>query len=334
MRDSILKSRRLSVAPMMDRTDRHCRYFHRLLTSSAVLYTEMVTTGALLNGNRDQLLEFNEAEHPLALQLGGSDPAALAECARIGAAKGFDEINLNVGCPSGRVQNGRFGACLMREPELVRDCVRAMRDAVDIPVSVKTRLGIDELDSYAYFEEFIGTVAESGCSVFAVHARKAWLEGLSPSQNRNIPELRYDWVYRLKREMPALCVILNGGVQTVSEVIQHLQHVDGVMLGRAAYRDPWVLSDCERALTGSRCIPDRASAVRAMTEYARWQAALGVPVKHISRHMLGLYQGLPGARYWRRYISEHAHLDNADGRMLMRAEIHMQKAANHRRTAA
>jgi tRNA-dihydrouridine synthase A len=334
MQDLFFKNRRLSVAPMMDWTDRHCRYFHRLLTASAVLYTEMVTTGAVLHGDRDHLLEFHEAEHPLALQLGGSDPVELAECARIAAARGYDEINLNVGCPSDRVQKGRFGACLMREPELVRDSVRAMLDAVEIPVTVKTRLGVDELDSYGYFSDFIDTVAESGCSVFAVHARKAWLDGLSPKQNRDIPELRYDWVYRLKREMPHLQVILNGGVKTASEVMQHLEHVDGVMLGRAAYQNPWVLSECEQALAGSVRVKDRASAVQEMTRYARAQMAQGVPLKHISRHMLGLYQGLPGARYWRRYISEHAHLDGFDEGLFVNAMAYMRSAPNHQRTAA
>ncbi len=314
-----MKNRRLSVAPMMDWTDRHCRYFHRLLTSSAVLYSEMVTTGALLHGDCDRLLAFDEAEHPLGLQLGGSDPAELARCACIAAAKGYDEINLNVGCPSDRVQHGRFGACLMREPELVRDGVSAMLEVVDIPVTVKTRLGIDELDSYEYFSDFVHTVAQSGCTVFAVHARKAWLAGLSPRENRDIPTLRYDWVYRLKRELPQLTVILNGGVTSTAEVLRHLQHVDGVMLGRAAYHNPWVLGECEQVLGSYAGMPDRASAVVAMTRYAALQIAQGVPVKCISRHMLGLFQGLPGARRWRRYLSEHAHLDDTDERLFIKA---------------
>jgi tRNA-dihydrouridine synthase A len=334
MQDLFLRNRRLCVAPMMDWSDRHCRYFHRLLTPSAVLYTEMVTTGAVLHGNRDRLLGFHEAEHPLALQLGGSDPGELAACARIAAARGYDEINLNVGCPSDRVQKGRFGACLMREPELVRDSVRAMLDAVEIPVTVKTRLGVDELDSYHYFSDFIHSVAQSGCTVFAVHARKAWLDGLSPKENRDIPELRYDWVYRLKRDMPHLRIILNGGVNTVAEVMRHLEHVDGVMLGRAAYQNPWVLRECELALTGSACMPDRDSTVREMTRYAHAQLAQGVPLKHISRHMLGLYQALPGARYWRRHISEHAHLDDIGERLFIEAMAQMRSAPSHHRTAA
>ncbi len=311
--------RRLSVAPMMDWTDRHCRYFHRLLAPSALLYTEMVTTGAILHGDRDHLLEFNAAEHPLALQLGGCDPAELAECARIAAVRGYAEINLNVGCPSGRVQKGRFGACLMRQPELVRDGVAAMLNAVEIPVTVKTRLGVDELDSYAYFSDFIHCVAQSGCRVFIVHARKAWLSGLSPRENRDIPELHYDWVYRLRHENPQLTVVVNGGITTAGQAMRHLDQVDGVMLGRAAYHNPWILSECEQVLTGVAGVPDRASAVHAMTRYVRLQMAQGVAVKHVSRHLLGLFQGLPGARNWRRFLTEHAHVDDFDERLFIRA---------------
>jgi len=313
---------------MMDRTDRHCRYFHRLLTSSAILYTEMVTTGALLHGERERLLGFHEAEHPLALQLGGSDPAELAACARIAADWGYDEINLNVGCPSDRVQKARFGACLMREPELVRECVHAMLGAVEIPVTVKTRLGIDELDSYAWFSDFIHRVAESGCTVFVIHSRKAWLDGLSPKENRDIPELRYEWVYRLKRDLPHLSIILNGGVETASEMMEHLQHVDGVMLGRAAYQNPWILCECEEALTGTACMQNRAAVAREMARYAQMQLADGVPLKHISRHVLGLFQGMPGARSWRRYIAEHAHLVDVDETLFVRARAHMHGADN------
>lgn len=334
MREISLKNRRLSVAPMMDWTDRHCRTFHRLLAPAAVLYTEMVTTGAILHGDRDHLLGFNEAEHPLALQLGGSDPGELAECARIAAERGYDEINLNVGCPSDRVQKGRFGACLMREPELVRDCLSAMRAAVDIPVTVKTRLGVDELDSYAYFSQFIQCLAESGCGIFAVHARKAWLSGLSPKENRDVPELRYEWVYRLKQEYPHLTIILNGGVTSAAEAVAHLQHIDGVMMGRAAYHNPWVLSECAQTLTASPGVPDRTAAVRAMSNYAAVQIALGVPVKHISRHLLGLFQGLPGARAWRRYIAEHAHLDDRNGRLFLQALDRMHGGLDRERDAA
>lgn len=314
-----MTDRRLSVAPMMDWTDRHCRYFHRLLAPSALLYTEMVTTGAILHGDRDHLLEFNAAEHPLALQLGGCDPAELAECARIAAVRGYAEINLNVGCPSDRVQKGRFGACLMRQPELVRDGVAAMLNAVEIPVTVKTRLGVDELDSYAYFSDFIHCVAQSGCRVFIVHARKAWLSGLSPRENRDIPELRYDWVYRLRHENPQLTVVVNGGITTTEQAMRHLDQVDGVMLGRAAYHNPWILSECEQALTGVAGVPDRASAVHAMTQYVRLQMAQGVAVKHVSRHLLGLFQGLPGARNWRRFLTEQAHVDDFDERLFIQA---------------
>ncbi len=312
-------ARQLSVAPMMAWTDRHCRYFHRLLAPDALLYTEMVTSGAVLHGDRDHLLAFNVEEHPLALQLGGSEPDELAECARIAARRGYDEVNLNVGCPSDRVQRGRFGACLMREPERVRDCVRAMLDAVDIPVTVKTRLGVDELDSYGYFSDFIHQVAESGCQTFVVHARKAWLSGLSPKDNREIPELRYEWVYRLKQENPQLTIVLNGGINQVEEVTSHLQHVDGVMLGRAAYHNPWVLWQVQQALGGKVRCTDRAGLIDDMSRYAARQLRSGVPVKHISRHMLGLYQGQPGARKWRRFIAENAHLESADERLFRQA---------------
>jgi len=316
--------RRLCVAPMMDWTDRHCRYFHRLLAPSALLYTEMVTSGAVLHGDRDRLLGYNEQEHPLALQLGGSEPAELARCARIAAERAYDEVNLNVGCPSDRVQRGRFGACLMLEPLLVRDCVAAMRDAVSIPVSVKTRLGVDEQESYAFLRDFVGTVAESGCSVFVIHARKAWLSGLSPKQNREIPTLRYEWVYRLKSEFPALAVVLNGGIVTADDAERHLRELDGVMLGRAAYHDPWVLAELQSRLFAVPGVHSRDEAVHAMSRYLARQCALGVPVKHVSRHVLGLFQGLPGAKRWRRHISQHAHLDDANDRLLLQALAAMQ----------
>ncbi len=314
-----LVQRRLCVAPMMDWTDRHCRYFHRLLAPQAQLYTEMVTTGAVLHGDREHLLGFNEKEHPLALQLGGSDPSELAECARIAQARGFDEVNLNVGCPSDRVQRGRFGACLMLEPGLVRDCVAAMRDAVDIPVTIKTRLGVDQHYSYDFFSDFVNEVSGSGCNVFIIHARKAWLSGVSPKENREVPELRYDWAYRLKAERPDLQIVLNGGVATVADVKQHLQRLDGVMLGRAAYQDPWVLAECHGELYGSMGVADRENAVLLMSEYARRQVGHGVPVKNISRHTLGLFHGLPGARRWRRFISENAHRDADNDRLLLQA---------------
>ncbi len=323
------------MAPMMDWTDRHCRYFHRCLAPSALLYTEMVTTGAVLHGDREYLLGFDEKEHPVALQLGGSDPADLAECARIAQSRGYDEVNLNVGCPSDRVQRGRFGACLMLEPGLVRDCVAAMRDAVDIPVTVKTRLGVDQQDSYAYFSDFVNEVSASGCNIFIIHARKAWLSGVSPKENREIPKLRYDWVYQLKSERPDLTLVLNGGVTTVAEVKQHLDRLDGVMLGRAAYQEPWVLAECHEELYGSTGVIDRESAVQVMSDYARRQVGQGVPVKHISRHMLGLFHALPGARRWRRFISENAHRDAANDRLLLQAldemKASVQPAVHHDR---
>jgi tRNA-dihydrouridine synthase A len=310
---------------MMDWTDRHCRYFHRLLAPSALLYTEMVTTGAILHGDLEKLIGFNREERPLALQLGGSDPPALAESARIAQNHGFDEVNLNVGCPSDRVQRGRFGACLMLEPALVRDCVAAMRDAVDIPVTVKTRLGVDDCYSYGYFSDFVGEVARSGCDTFIVHARKAWLSGLSPKENRDVPELQHDWVYRLKSEQPGLTIVLNGGITTLAGALEPLEQLDGVMLGRAAYHTPWLLAELQKALFGRGGVASREEAVEAMSYYISRQLDQGVPVKNISRHVLGLFQGLPGARRWRRYISENAHLDAANDRLLEQALAHMQR---------
>ena len=284
---------------MMDWTDRHCRYFHRLLAPSALLYTEMVTTGAIIHGDTDRFLAYNPEEHPVALQLGGSEPADLAACARIAEQRGYDEINLNVGCPSDRVQRGSFGACLMLEPDLVRDCLSAMLDVVDIPVTIKTRLGVDDHESYEFMADFVGRVAESGCTVFIMHARKAVLEGLSPKQNRDVPPLHYDWVYRLKQESPDLEVVINGGIDSVEAAEEHLQHVDGVMLGRAAYQSPWVLADCHTQLFGSTAKTSREDIVDAMSRYLEQQVAEGTAVKHISRHVLGLFQGLPGAKTWR-----------------------------------
>ncbi len=309
---------RLAVAPMMDWTDRHCRYFHRLLSPSALLYTEMVTTGAILYGDKPRHLDFSEQEHPLALQLGGSDPGDLSRCAKIVQDWGYDEVNLNVGCPSDRVQKGRFGACLMKEPALVRDCVAAMMDAVSIPVTVKTRLGVDDLDSYAYFRDFIGRVGESGCGRFIVHARKAWLRGLSPKQNRDIPELNYARVYRLKQEMPNLHITLNGGVTDPAQVQTHLEHVDGVMLGRAAYQNPLILNQCQAALYGDEIIP-MDQLIDQLVAYARALLENEMPLKRITRHLLGLFQGVPGAKQWRRLLSEKAHLPNADERLILQA---------------
>ena len=304
---------------MMDWTDRHCRYFHRLLAPSAMLYTEMVTTGAVLHGDRDHLLGFNQAEHPLALQLGGSEPGDLAQSAKIAQDLGYDEINLNVGCPSDRVQKGRFGACLMLEPELVRDCLAAMIDAVAIPVTIKSRLGVDDHYSYEYFRDFTATVMESGCRVMVAHARKALLSGLSPKENRQIPPLHHDWVYRLKLEMPQLEVIINGGIDSVASAQEHLQQVDGVMLGRAAYHSPWVLAECEQAFCSGNAPKGRAQLIEEMSGYIESQVSAGVPVKRITRHMLGLFQGRPGAKAWRRYLSQNAYRDDGNVNILFEA---------------
>jgi len=297
---------RLCTAPMMDWTDRHCRYFHRLLSPHVRLYTEMVTAPAVVHGDRARLLGFDPSEHPVALQLGGSDPRELAEAARIGETMGYDEINLNVGCPSDRVQSGRFGACLMREPALVADCVAAMRAAVRIPVTVKCRLGVDEQDEYADLERFIETVRASGCTVFVVHARKAWLEGLSPKENREVPPLNYERVYRLKHEFADLTIVINGGIATVAEIDEHLRHVDGVMLGRTAYHEPYRLAEVEARLFGTP-LPDRDEVLARLRPYVDAHLARGDRLQHISRHILGLYQGLPGARAYRRVLSERAH---------------------------
>ncbi len=306
-------SQRFSIAPMLDWTDRHCRYFHRQLTRNTLLYTEMVTTGAIIHGKGDYLA-FGEQEHPVALQLGGSDPAALAQCAALAEARGYDEINLNVGCPSDRVQNGRFGACLMADAQLVADCIKAMRDVVSIPVTVKTRIGIDELDSYAFLCEFIERVADKGgCDTFIIHARKAWLSGLSPKENREIPPLDYPRVYQLKRDFPQLTLAINGGVKTLDEAKQHLQHLDGVMMGREAYQNPGILAQVDSELFGeAQAAVDLIAVVRSMYPYIEKELSQGTYLGHITRHMLGLFQGIPGARQWRRHLSENAHKPGAD----------------------
>lgn len=310
----------LSVAPMMEWTDRHCRYFLRRLTRRSLLYTEMVTTGAVLRGDRARLLRYHPEERPLAVQLGGAEPSALAECARIAESLGFDEVNLNVGCPSDRVQSGRFGACLMAEPDLVARCVEAMRRAVSVPVTVKSRIGIDEQEEWPALRQFVGTVAAAGCGRFIVHARKAWLTGLSPKENREIPPLRHDLVHRLKAERPDLTVVLNGGVTSLEEADAHLARVDGVMLGRAAYQNPYVLADADRRYFGAReAPPDRRAVVEAMTGYIEAELAVGTPLAAITRHMLGLFQGVPGARAWRRHLSEQAHKAGAGPAVLQEA---------------
>ena len=304
--------RRVSVAPMMGWTDRHCRFFLRLLTRRTLLYTEMVTTGAALHGDRERLLAHDPAERPLALQLGGSDPGELAQSARVAAEFGYDEVNLNVGCPSDRVQSGRFGACLMAEPALVAACVAAMRAAVELPVTVKTRIGIDDRDSYEELVEFVGRVAEGGCQIFIVHARKAWLSGLSPKENREIPPLRYDIVHRLKRDFPHLVIVLNGGLTRLEQVAEQLAHVDGAMIGRAAYENPYLLAEVDRRLSGSaRLTPTRHDLIRDLLPYVECQLRRGTPLHCMTRHLLGLFQGVPGARAWRRYLSEHAHRPGA-----------------------
>jgi tRNA-dihydrouridine synthase A len=310
--------RRLSVAPMMDWTDRHCRFFHRLLSPHALLYTEMVTAPAVLHGDRARLLAFDAAEHPLALQLGGSEPAELAAAARIGADLGYDEINLNVGCPSDRVQSGRFGACLMREPALVADCIAAMRAAVAVPVTVKCRLGVDDQDEHADLERFIDTVRATGCDTFIVHARKAWLAGLSPKENRDVPPLNYERVYRLKRDFPTLMIVINGGVSSVADVASHLAHLDGVMLGRTAYHEPYRLAEIEHAVFGEP-LPDRDDVLARLRPYVEAHLARGDRLQHITRHILGLYQGLPGARAFRRTLSEQAHRADAGYDIIERA---------------
>ncbi|MEC5321571.1 tRNA dihydrouridine(20/20a) synthase DusA, partial [Brenneria populi subsp. brevivirga] len=311
---------RFSIAPMLDWTDRHCRYFLRQLTRRTLLYTEMVTTGAIIHGKGDYLA-YSEAEHPLALQLGGSDPDALARCARLAEQRGYDEVNLNVGCPSDRVQNGRFGACLMGEAPLVADCVKAMKDRVAIPVTVKTRIGIDDCDSYQFLCEFIQTVAErGGCDTFIVHARKAWLSGLSPKENREIPPLDYPRVYQLKRDFPALTIAINGGVKTLADAKIHLQYLDGVMMGREAYQNPGILAQVDRELFGARALDaDSAAVVEAMYPYIERELSAGASLGHITRHMLGLFQDVPGARQWRRYLSENAHKPGADTRVVEKA---------------
>ncbi len=291
---------------MMDWTDRHCRYFHRLLTRRTRLYTEMVTTGALLHGDVPRHLDFNPEEHPLALQLGGSEPADLARCARLAEQWGYDEVNLNCGCPSERVQRGSFGACLMAEPLLVADCVKAMRDACALPVTVKHRIGIDKVERYEFVRDFVGTVAAAGCEVFIVHARNAWLKGLSPKENRELPPLRYELVHRLKREFPALTIVLNGGIKTNAQIAEQLEHVDGVMLGREPYHHPWLMSDWDARFFGDAPGERERDAVEAqMVEYMQRIVAAGEPWSHASRHLIGLRNGLAGARRWRQVWSDH-----------------------------
>lgn len=300
--------RRLCIAPMLDWTDRYCRYFLRQISRHVVLYTEMVTTGALLHRDPARFLDYHPDEHPIALQLGGSEPRALAACARLAEEWRYDEVNLNVGCPSDRVQSGRFGACLMAEPPLVADCVAAMSEATGLAITVKHRIGIDDMDSYEQLSHFVATVSQAGCSTFIVHARKAWLQGLSPKQNREIPPLQYEVVHRLKQDFPQLEIILNGGLKTLPQMEQQLGQVDGIMIGREAYQNPWVLAQVDARIFGKTAAPlTRQQVVEKMRPFVEQQLALGVPVHRVTRHMLGLFQGQPGARAWRRHLSENVH---------------------------
>jgi tRNA-dihydrouridine synthase A len=303
-----MSEHRLCVAPMMDWTDRHCRYFLRQVSSSARLYTEMITAAALIHGDVERHLAFSEEEHPVALQLGGSEPDELAHCAKLGERYGYDEINLNIGCPSERVQRGAFGACLMAEPGLVASCVREIRNATSLPVTVKHRTGIDKIEDYSFLRDFVATVAEAGCRTFVVHARNAILKGLSPKENREIPPLKYGYVHRLKRELPALEIVINGGIASRDEIEEQLRHVDGVMLGRAAYHDPWVIADVGNT---------RERVVQAMVDYCRRQPE--VPLRGVTRHMLGLYHGMPRARLWRRMLSDSARLARNRPELLVEA---------------
>jgi tRNA-dihydrouridine synthase A len=326
-----LGKRTLSVAPMMDWTDRHCRVFHRQITKHTWLYTEMVTTGALVHGDVARHLRYDEIEHPVALQLGGSDPADLATSAKLGEQWGYDEINLNCGCPSERVQRGAFGACLMAEPQLVADCVKAMRDAVSIDVTVKHRIGIDKNEDYGFVRDFVGTIADAGCNTFIVHARNAILKGLSPKENREIPPLKYDVAYQLKREFPALEIIINGGIKTSDEVALHLAHVNGVMLGREAYHNPYVMADYDARFYGDDAtVKSRTEVLAAMLPYIAEQLAQygdkGLKLNSITRHMLGIMTGLPGARAFRQLMSDPKRLAEADPALLMEAADRMVRA--------
>jgi tRNA-dihydrouridine synthase A len=320
MKSEVTSARKFSVAPMMEWTDRHCRFFHRLLTRRALLYTEMLTTGAVLNGNRARLLRFDAAEQPLALQLGGCDPRALAACARIAADLGFDEVNLNVGCPSDRVQEGRFGACLMAEPMLVGDCVAAMKAAAAVPVTVKCRIGVDDQDPEPTLEIFAQAVEQAGADALIVHARKAWLKGLSPKENREVPPLDYERVYRLKAAHPRLIVVLNGGIAGIEEALAHLPRVDGVMMGRAAYQEPWRLIAVDPLFFGEAAPRATAKeALRALIPYIERELAQGTRLQAITRHLHGAFRAVPGARAFRRHLAWAATARDAGAELLVAA---------------
>ena len=309
----------ISVAPMINYTDRHERYFLRLISKNVLLYTEMITTAAILHGDRERLLGFNTEEHPLVLQLGGSSSKDLAVCSKMGEDFGYDEINLNVGCPSDRVQAGQFGVCLMRQPELVAECVAAMQAAVSIPVTVKTRIGVDHDDDYEFVHRFINSVSKAGCKTFITHARKAWLKGLSPKQNREVPPLRYEVVQQLKKDFPSLKMILNGGIKTVADIKDHLTWSDGVMIGRAAYHSPYFLADIEQAIFGEVGVPSRKAVLLQFYEYVKDQVERGVRLSTMLRHVLGLYQGVDYGKAFRRYIAEHGCLASAQPTVLLEA---------------
>ncbi|MCF6191285.1 MAG: tRNA dihydrouridine(20/20a) synthase DusA [Cocleimonas sp.] len=313
-------NRRFCVAPMLDWTDRHERYFLRLISKHAVLYTEMITTGALIHGDKERYLQFNKEEHPVALQLGGSDPEAMAICAKMAEDYGYDEVNINVGCPSDRVQNGAFGACLMAEPELVAENVSKMQDAVDIPVTVKNRIAIDEMDEYKCLPNFLESISQAGCKTFIIHARKAWLKGLSPKQNRDVPPLNYELVYQMKRDFPELEIIINGGIKTLAQSEEHLKHIDGVMVGREAYHNPYIMNQVDERLYGDE--QDNKTELDVLNQYMEYmqkQMDKGVYLKHMSRHLLGLFIGQPGAKAWRRHISENAYKEGAGIEVIQQA---------------
>ena len=315
-------NRKLSIAPMLDCTDRHERYFLRLLSKHILLYSEMVTTNALLHTDPDQFLRHQEFEYPAVLQLGGSNPADLAKCSKMVEESGFQEVNLNCGCPSDRVQNGNFGACLMKDKNLVVDCFKAMQDAVSIPVSIKCRIGVDEFDSWEFFRDFVGTIADAGCRVFIIHARKAWLKGLSPKENREVPPLHYDFVHRLKAEIPQLNISINGGIKTLDQVQEQLQDLDGVMVGREAYENPWFLRDADERIfnDASAAKPEcRKTLLEAYLPYVEMEAARGTPTTILVRHLYGLFNGKPGARKYRQYLGENAPKTKSPAELIRRA---------------
>ena len=329
---SMNKDFEISVAPMMDWTDRHCRYFHRLIAPNVKLYTEMVTTGALIHGDAERFLRFNTAEHPVVLQLGGSDPDALARCAEMGVNAGYNEINLNCGCPSDRVQSGSFGACLMKEPVLVADCIAAMIDAVDIPITVKCRIGIDDEESFEFLDRFVGTIADKGCKTFILHARSAWLKGLSPKENRDVPPLNYARVHEIKEKYPHLQIVLNGGITSFDQ-IKDANGLNGVMIGREAYSNPYWLAEIEHKIFGHHNVLERDKVAHAMISYIEQQMCeFDTPVKSITRHIMGLYHHQPGAKAWRRALSNYPYQDGAGPEVIEKALAEKDDAAESKRS--